>query len=127
MNIQDIQTYIRLKEELDDLCRIIFYYVKYRYKEFLNFTDFSEYCKPIISKTGLCIEYNNDGIGYLSKAWLPDIPLECLDSETSWQKFLDDYYEKKKKEEEEKEAKRKQAKEDKERELYLKLKKKFEK
>lgn len=126
MNIQDIKTYMRIEEELYDLCINIFRYVKDRYIKYLMFGRYSSYSKHHVSDTGICIEYSDYGYDYYDCAWLPDIPLELLESESSWQKFLDDYYKKKAEEEKQRKAKEEQAKEDKERELYKKLKEKFE-
>lgn len=126
MKLQDIQTYLRLKKELDDLCIAIFTYVKKKYEKQLEFGWYSTYCDYSITKTELCIDYCDYSYGRQEEDYLPDIPLELLESETSWQKFLDNYYEKKKKEKEEKKAKEEQAKENKEREIYERLKKKFE-
>lgn len=126
MNIQDIKTYIRIKEELTDLCSDILYYVKRKYIEQLTFGRYSAYNKYFITDTSISIEYYDYGYDLYDYDWLPDIPLELLESESSWQQFLDDCYEKKIKEEEERKTKEEQAKEDKERELYKKLKEKFE-
>lgn len=125
MKVQDIQTYLRLKKELDNLCITIFTYVKEKYVKQLEFDWYSTYRDYSITKTELCIEYSDYGYDRYEEDYLPDIPLELLESESSWQQFLDDYYKKKKKEEEEKKAKEEQAKENRERELYLRLKKKF--
>lgn len=129
MNIQDIKTYLKMKvrieEELNNLCSNIFSYVKDKYVEQLEFGRFSRYHTYFVNKESICIEYYEYGYDCHSEDYLPDIPLELLESETSWQKFLDDYYEKKKKEKEEKKAKEEQAKENKEREIYERLKKKF--
>lgn len=127
MKVQDIEKLIKLDNELSDLCWNIFYYVKDKYKDCLEFNKYSSYNKYTISNTGICIEYSDSDYGYDNINWLPDIPIELLETEFSWQQFLDDYYEKKRKEKEQKEAKEEQDKEDKECELYEKLKQKYEK
>lgn len=126
MNIQDIKTYIRIKEELTYLCTDILYYVKNNYIEQLRFGRYSVYNKYFITDTSICIEYYDYGSDLYEYSWLPDIPIELLELESSWQQFLDNCYKQKIKEEEQRKAKEKQAKEDKERELYKKLKEKYE-
>lgn len=125
MNVQDIKTYIRVEEELHTLCDAIFEYVIENYIDQLKFGKFSLNNKYFISKTGLCIEYYDRIYDMYDCSWLPDIPLESLESESSWQKFLDDYYKKKIEEEEEKKAKAKKMEEYKEREMLRKLKEKY--
>lgn len=125
MNIQDIKTYIRIKAELTNLCNDILYYVKNNYIEQLRFGRYSAYNKYFVTDTSICIEYYDYGYDCYECSWLPDIPIEFLESESSWQQFLDDYYQNKIKEEEEKKAKEEKAKENQEHELYLRLKKKF--
>ena len=127
MNVQDIKNFIKVKEELSNLSFDIFYYVKEKYVDQLEFGRYSSYSKYyFINEKELCIEYYEYGYDCYNENWLPKIPIEFLEEETSWKKFLDDYYEKKKKEKEEKKAKEEQDKEDRERELYKKLKQKFE-
>lgn len=125
MNIQDIKTFIRLEEELDNLCSTIFYYVKDKYVKQLDFNKYSSYNKYYVTLRGVSIEYKDYGYDLVATSCLPTIPFELLEIDSSWQQFLDDYYEKKRKEEEEKKVKEEKAKENKEREVYERLKKKF--
>lgn len=125
MNIEDIKTFIRLEEELDNLCSTIFYYVKEKYVKQLDFNKYSSYGKYYVTLRGISIEYKDYGYGLVDSDFLPTIPFDLLEIDSSWQQFLDDHYQNKIKEEEEKKAKEEKAKENKEREVYERLKKKF--
>lgn len=125
MNVEDIKTYIKVSEELNNLCCDIFLYVKQKYEEQLEFGSDSTYDKYYINEKDVCIAYFDYDCCDYNDNFLPNIPLELLQAEISWKLFLDDYYQNKIKEEEEKKAKEERIKENKERELYEKLKEKY--
>lgn len=95
MKLKDIQTYLRLKEELDNLCYSIFSYVKEKYVKQLEFDKYSIYDRYYITQIGIYVEYHDYGYGLVDSAILPTIPFELLESESSWKQFLDNYYKKK--------------------------------
>lgn len=121
MTVEDIKTFVRLEEELDNLCSTIFYYVKEKYVKQLDFNKYSSYRKYYVTLSGVSIEYEDYGYDLLATNCLPTIPFELLEIDSSWQQFLDDYYKKKIEESEQK-----KAEEDNEYELYMKLKEKYE-
>lgn len=127
MKIEEIKKILSLKEELDNLSSNIFQYVKDKYLNQLKFYSYSSYGDYNVDEKYLSIEYYDYGYDVYENDYLPDIPIEHLEEEASWKKFLDEYYEKKIMAEKERLAKEEQEKQDKERELYKKLKKKFEK
>lgn len=120
MTVEDIKTFIKLEEELDNLCSTIFYYVKDKYVEQLDFNKYSSYSKYYVTLSGISIEYKDCYGRDNRRNCLPVIPYELLEVDSSWQQYFDDYFKEKIKESKQK------AIEDSEYELYMKLKEKYE-
>ena len=126
MKTKDFETFIKLKEEISLLADKIFHYVKEKYVDQLQFGRLSEIDGEDLYESGLEIKYYYYGYDIYDCDHLPTIPIQLLENERSWKKFIDDYYGTKIAEEEKKKQRELQAKEEKERELYNKLKEKYE-
>lgn len=123
MNIQDIKTFIRVYNKLEDVSTKIFQYIKDNYLDQLRFGRYSRYQEFFIIANRLYISYYNPANELGECSYLPSIPIELLETESSWQQFLDSDFEKRRQKDKERKA---LEKENKERELYEKLKKKYE-
>lgn len=120
MKQEYIKAYAKLREELDLLANKIFNYVYDNYNRFLEFESYSRHCDINVHDDVLEIIYF-DYYDNCDRYYLPSIPINLLDDESLWKKFLDEYYELEIAEEEAE----KKDKEKEERELYEELKKKY--
>lgn len=122
MKQETIKEYIRLRENLEELCEKIFAYVYENYRDYLGyyysvFTDFS------IDNETLLITYEDYHDS--CETSLPEIPIELLDNDVKWKKFIDEYYKDKIKKEEERKKREEMEKEKHERKLFEQLKEKY--
>lgn len=124
MKQETIKQYIRLREDMENLAEKIFDYVYDNYKDHLEYWRYSIFSDFSIDNKKLWISYEdyND----VCKARLPEIPIELLESEAKWKKFIDKYYKDKIKKEEDRKKQEEIEKEKEERELFEQLKKKYE-
>lgn len=125
MKEKDIKTYISLQNEIESLCENIFDYVNDIYDDQLSapnptFADFEFW------NDELTIRYK-DYYGNSYRFSLPSIPVNQLDDEKKWKKFIDDHYGEMIKKQEETKKLVEKEREKKERELLKELKKKYEK
>lgn len=123
MKQETIKQYIRLREDMENLAEKIFDYVYDNYKDYLEYHRWSMFDNFSIDNRKLWISYED--YHDVCKTHLPEIPIELLDSEAKWKKFIDKYYKDKIKKEEEKKKRAEIEKEKEERELFEHLKEKY--
>ena len=126
MKTNDLETFIRMQEEISLLADKIFDYVREKYVDHLQFGKWSANESEDLDEYGLQIKYYDVGYDLYVCDYLPTIPIHLLEDENSWKQFIDDHYGTKIAEEEKKKQIEQKAKEEKERELYNKLKEKYE-